>query len=358
MPYGSSSTLHSAYILCTNHDSPCAYCADSPATAGVWNRLTKPPEAKIAMSLSRAEYLDSVVPGEAASSIAYKHVAGVARISCCSVPRRSDQHPTAIVAKRLCLQVLSCSPIWVYTSTVCRETSRVRRRRGRREQQWMAERQWSTADGPGRPQCRTPAGRGPSPGHITVQSLFKSLPLAAKAYLLPAERCRQDTQWQPGTPQSARRQGCRRVQCQRYGMRWQCCWASRVSSTCGRSGEDFMQWLPHCHPGCRALAIRCIHFGKTGAAGPYQACSSRVSCTPQPWCQSIPFFCFRQFLRRSNSAGAQQAAAAGDRHLGDWLKGQPDVLVIRSKFIAKHAGDGRDDALRGIVLEMLKVSTH
>jgi hypothetical protein len=44
--------------------------ADSPATAGVWNKLTKPPEAKIAMSLSRAEYLDSIVPGEAPLAMA------------------------------------------------------------------------------------------------------------------------------------------------------------------------------------------------------------------------------------------------------------------------------------------------
>ena len=43
--------------------------ADSPATAGVWNKLIKPPEAKIAMSLSRAEYLDSIVPGQAASAM-------------------------------------------------------------------------------------------------------------------------------------------------------------------------------------------------------------------------------------------------------------------------------------------------
>jgi hypothetical protein len=65
--------------------------------------------------------------------------------------------------------------------------------------------------------------------------------------------------------------------------------------------------------------------------------------------------CIRQFLRRSNSAGAQQAAVAGDRHLGDWLKGQPDVVMIRSRFVAKHAGDGRDDALRATVLDLLQV---
>jgi hypothetical protein len=65
--------------------------------------------------------------------------------------------------------------------------------------------------------------------------------------------------------------------------------------------------------------------------------------------------CSRQFLRKSKSVGAQQAAVAGDRHLGDWLKGQPVVVVIRSRFIAKHAGDGRDDALRGVVLDILQV---
>lgn len=65
--------------------------------------------------------------------------------------------------------------------------------------------------------------------------------------------------------------------------------------------------------------------------------------------------CLRQFLRRSSSAGAQQAAVAGDRHLGDWLKGQPDVVMIRSRFVAKRAGDGRDDALRAVVLDLLQV---
>ena len=128
-----------------------------------------------------------------------------------------------------------------------------------------------------------------------------------------------------------------------------------------RSGSLECPQLPNCYPyymstshqvhvmarwGCQTnngLFVHAVH-----------ACCS--SCKPGHGSAETLFF--RQFLRRSDSVGVQQAAVAGDRHLGDWLKGQPDVLMIRSKFVAKHAGDGRDDALRGIVLDMLKVSKY
>ena len=63
----------------------------------------------------------------------------------------------------------------------------------------------------------------------------------------------------------------------------------------------------------------------------------------------------RLFLQRSAEPGAADAALAGDTHLRDAASAQPDIAHVRGRFIAARSGDGRDDALRGVVLDMLEV---
>jgi len=63
----------------------------------------------------------------------------------------------------------------------------------------------------------------------------------------------------------------------------------------------------------------------------------------------------RRFLQQSPEAGAVEAGQAGDAHLRNAIAALPDMALVRGRFVQTHVGDGRDDALRAVVLDLLEV---
>ncbi len=63
----------------------------------------------------------------------------------------------------------------------------------------------------------------------------------------------------------------------------------------------------------------------------------------------------RAFLRRSPEPGAADAGLAGDSYLRDAVIALPHITGLRGRFVVSSRGEGRDDAFRRVILQILEV---